>query len=82
MPPMGAKKQLVIPKTKEDIAREGVPAKTPESAAPDRPATGSKPPVEPPASASRPLGSAAGQAQYRQAGGNQEGQRRARGARR
>ncbi len=54
MPPMGAKKQLVIPKTKEDIAREGVPAKTPESAAPDRPATGSKPPVEPPASASRP----------------------------
>jgi S-DNA-T family DNA segregation ATPase FtsK/SpoIIIE len=54
MPPMGAKKQLVIPKTKEEIAREGVPAKTPEPAAPDRPASGSKPPVEPPASASRP----------------------------
>jgi len=61
--PPPAKKTLVIPKTKEELAREAAPAKTPEPAAattPEpapsgRPATGSKPPVEPAAQAgSRP----------------------------
>jgi S-DNA-T family DNA segregation ATPase FtsK/SpoIIIE len=45
-PPL-SKKTLVIPKTKEDIAREASTAKTAEPTAPERPASGSKPPVEP-----------------------------------
>src|SRR5208283_2499858 len=60
MPPVTAKKQLIIPKTKEDLAREAAPAKTTESTPPERPVSGSKPPVDLPASASRssipPLG--------------------------
>jgi S-DNA-T family DNA segregation ATPase FtsK/SpoIIIE len=45
-PPL-SKKTLVIPKTKEDIAREASTAKTAEATASERPANGSKPPVEP-----------------------------------
>jgi len=44
--PPPAKKPLVIPKAREDPAHETAPAKTPESAPAERPASGSKPSAE------------------------------------
>ena len=56
-PPPQPKKTLVIPKTKEDVAREASTAKTVDSAASERPASGSKPPIEPAAPARSANGS-------------------------
>ena len=51
-PPSVVKKQLVIPKTKEDIAREAAPARAPEPVSSGRPPSGSRAPVDLPVAAS------------------------------
>ena len=54
-----AKKTLLIPKTKEDLAREAAGTKNAESAAAEQPAGGSKKPVAPPAAEKAANGSKA-----------------------